>query len=471
MRFQGLCDDETATNRLSLGWLVLAVASLVFAGLFALLVALARTPVIEEMLPFGRDYINIGLVGHVILAVVIWFLAFQGFLWVAASASELKIRVWSPLLGWLAIGACCAGTVLVAVSALFGLGMAELVNYVPVLHTPVFYAGLLIFALGILLHLFNTGLILVFAVRSGKKLPTVTIGMAAAGLGVFVAFLCFALSAWFQLSTGKAFLDFERLFWGGGHILQAVNTITMVTAWVYLSRIVYKEEPVGPRLAKALYGLYLLFIIPAPVIYLLFDTSSQAHKDSFTMLMQWGLGPSTLVFGVAIATMAVKKGARGWGSAGFSSLVLSVFVFFIGGVIAMTISGVNTKIPAHYHCVIGAVTIAFMGLFYEMAPLLGRDIYSRRLAVLQPYLYSGGILLFAAGLYIAGAHGVARKTYAGSQNLNTLGRLVGMSVMGAGGLVAISGGIAFVYNAVMTLGRGARQPVEARETIVYEPVP
>lgn len=461
---------DMTTERLTYGWLLLAVLSLVFAGIFALLVALARTPVIEGYLPLGRNYIYIALVGHVILAVVIWFLAFQGFLWLRASSHELGAPVYSPTLGWLALGCCYVGTALVVVSAIFGLGIAELANYVPVLLTPVFFAGLLAFALGITFQLINTGIAVAKAVAAGRRIPVVTVGMATAGVGVFVAFLCFGLSAWFQSSTNKAFLDFERLFWGGGHILQAVNTITMVTAWLYLVRFVYKEEPVGNRLSTALYGLYLVFIIPAPVIYFLYDTSSQAYKDSFTMLMQWGLGPSTFVFGAVIVAKAAAKGRQQWRSAGFSSLVLSIFVFFVGGVIAMTISGVNTKIPAHYHCVIGAVTIAFMGLFYEMMPQLGMEIYSRRLAVIQPYLYSAGILLFAAGLYLAGAHGVARKTYGSEQNLNTLGRIVGMSIMGVGGLVAISGGIAFVYNALMTLMRRATEPSAAGETAVIKPI-
>ncbi|MBI2332584.1 MAG: cbb3-type cytochrome c oxidase subunit I, partial [Chloroflexi bacterium] len=95
---------------------------------------------------------------------------------------------------------------------------------------------------------------------------------------------------------------------------------------------------------------------------------------------------------------------------------IGLFIFAVGGLIALDIGGVNTKIPAHYHCVIGAVTIAFMGLFYEMVPMLGRRLHSVRLAALQPYLYSAGIILFAAGLYLAGSHGVARKTYGGEQN-------------------------------------------------------
>ncbi len=446
---------DRGSERLAYGWMLLSVLSLVFAGVFALMVALARTPVIEDMLPLGRDYIYVALVGHVVLAVVIWFLAFEGFLWVHTSTAHLGRRVWSAPLGWASLLLSAAGVFFVVVSAVFGLGPAELANYVPVLLTPVFYAGLLLFAAGILLNLVNTAVTVLKARSEGAAIPATTLGMCVAGAAVFVAFLCFALSGYFQYATGKIYLDFERLFWGGGHILQFANTIAMVSAWVYLSAIVLKEGRISGPWAKSLFLVYMVFILPAPFIYFMYDTSSQAHRDSFTKLMQWGLGPPTTVFMLYFLWAMFREKGRAWGDPGFSSLFLSIAIFIMGGVIALNINGVNTIIPAHYHCVIGAVTIAFMGLFYRIVPLFGRRVYSMRLAKAQPYLYSLGIVLFAMGLFLAGSHGVARKTYGAEQNLNNIGKLIGMSIMGVGGIVAIAGGIAFVWNALLTLlGKG-----------------
>lgn len=442
---------DKGTEKLIYGWLLLAVFSLVFAGIFALLVALARTPVIESFLPLGRDYIYVALVGHVVLAVVIWFLAFEGFLWMLTSTVHLGKKIFCEKTGWASLMLAVSGMALVVSSAIFGLGQAELANYVPVLLTPVFYTGLVLFASGILLNLINTSITVIGAKKEGVKIPLLTFGMLVSGGAVLVAFLCFGLSAFFQIYTGKAFFDFERLFWGGGHILQFANTIAMVTVWLYLFSIVYKSEPVKGTLARWLFALYLLFIIPAPFIYFIHDTATQAYKESFTSLMQMGLGPSTSVFMLAITAKIITDKNRPWKDPVFSSLVLSMLIFALGGIIAMLINGVNTIIPAHYHCVIGAVTIAFMGLFYEMAPALGKTVYSRKMAVIQPYLYSLGIVLFAAGLFLAGSHGVARKTYGNEQNLNNIGKLIGMSIMGVGGLVAIAGGITFVLNGLLTL--------------------
>ncbi|TAN63754.1 hypothetical protein EPN18_01470 [bacterium] len=439
------------TKKIVRGWLLLAVFSLVFAGIFALLVALARTPVIETMLPLGRDYIFVALVGHVVLAVVIWFLAFEGFLWAYSTSVLLRRGLKSEIAGWLSLALSSAGMLLVVISAIFGLGFAELANYVPVLGTPVFYVGLGLFAVGVFVNIINGFLSFFAAKTAGVKLRSVTVGMAASSTAVLVAFLCFALSGYFQYSTGKAYLDFERLFWGGGHMLQFANTIAMVTVWAFIAYIVYGRQAVSSAVSKPLYALYLFFVLPAPIIYFIHDTATQAHKESFTTLMQWGLGFSTAVFMLMVIALMVSQKSVPMKRPAFSSLVLSMIIFAVGGVLALTISGVNTIIPAHYHSVIGAVTIAFMGLFYEMAPVFGKAVYSKKMAAVQPYLYFTGILLFAIGLYIAGSHGVARKTYAGAQNLNSWAKIIGMSVMGIGGLVSIAGGITFVVNALATL--------------------
>ena len=454
-----------STRKTLYWWLLLSVLSLVFAGIFALFVALARTPVIEDMLPFGRDYIYVALVGHVDLAVVIWFLTFEGFLMVLTSTVNIGRREWSEALGWGSVVFAAGGMALVVIAAIFGLGRAELSNYVPVLLTPVFYSGLIFFAFGVTLNLINTSFTVFKAKAEGERIPVTTFGMLTAGLAVFVAMLCFALSGYLQMASGRAFPDFERLFWGGGHILQFANTIAMVTAWIYLCGLIFKKEPLGVASSKSLYAFYLLFVLPAPLIYYMYGVSTPAHKQSFTMLMQWGLGPSTGVFILAIAALMVSNGRRRWKDPGFSSLVLSMGIFLTGGVIGMLLKGVNTKVPAHYHCVIGAVTIAFMGLFYEIVPVVNKELYSRKMAAVQPYLYTVGLLLFAMGLFIAGGHGAARKTYGSDQNLDNIGKIIGMSVMGFGGLVAIGGGITFVLNALLTLFKkdiSSGEPVAGR---------
>lgn len=450
-------------DRLLYAWLLLSVFSLVFAGVFAFLVALARTPVLQG-LPLGGEYFYIALVGHVVLSVVIWFLAYEGALWTFVPGF-FGVRPFSPSLGWLGFWIGAGGTTLLTIPALLGLGTPLLVNYIPVLTHPLFYTGLLLFAAGILITLINTFLTIGKAKKERafpNPFPLIPYGMSISGVTVLIALLCFALAYYFLSMT---FLKgtgpfFERLFWGGGHILQFTNTVAMVTVWVLLTQGTLKTSPLSDRMAKAFLGIYLLFSLPAPFIYFIYDIWSQAYKDGFTLLMQLGLGLPSGLFVLATIVAIGKQGegsffsrikALPWQDPGFSSLFLSVLVFGFGGLISFKIYGSDVRVPAHYHGVVGGVTLAFMGLTYYLLPLLNREVHSKRMAQVQPYLYGIGVFLFALGLFWAGSYGVPRKTFGQDQVLNTYAEWAGMGLMGFGGLISILGGASFVINALMSL--------------------
>ncbi len=437
------------------GWLSLSVLSLVFAGLFALLIVLARTPGIEGAFAVGRDYIYVALVGHVVLAFVIWFLAFEGFLWVYTTTVLLERPERSTWAGYAALALSGSGLLLVVVSAVGGLGGAELSNYVPVLLTPWFFSGLTLFFAGIVVNILNAsaGVLDAFTQGGIKKLPAPTFGMMVAGVAVLVAIICFGLSWAYQAASGGP-IDMEVLFWGGGHVLQFANTVSVVSVWLILARSILgtdREPFISPRTAKVLFSVYLLFILPSPFIYPALGASTDAARGAFTLQMQWGHAPATLVFIFAAVVAIARRGVWMWRDPSFSALLLSMLILIVGGFIGADISGTNTKIPAHYHSMIVAITIAFMALFYRSVEVVEKTVWSPRLSRVQPWLYGAGILLFVAGLYIAGSHGMERKAMAGVQNLDNSIKTLGMVVMGIGGIVAITGGVAFVVNALVSL--------------------
>src|SRR3989337_2900764 len=125
------------SNNLVYAWLSFAVSSLIFAGIFAFLVAMARTPVIQNIFP-GHDYIRVALVGHVILSVVLWFLAFQGVLWTLSTTKFLNAKPFSMSLAWLGFWLSASGTLLVIIAALFSMCIPLFINYIPVLTHPGF---------------------------------------------------------------------------------------------------------------------------------------------------------------------------------------------------------------------------------------------------------------------------------------------------------------------------------------------
>ena len=112
------------------------------------------------------------------------------------------------------------------------------------------------------------------------------------------------------------------------------------------------------------------------------------------------------------------------------------------------------RIPAHYHgCIVG-VTLALMGVTYLLLPRFGFEAPASRWAVRQPWIYGAGQLMHIAGLVISGGYGVKRKVAGAEQVLFVrAGSHQGMGIMGAGGLLAIVGGLAFVVIVVRAMRR------------------
>ena len=133
------------------GWGLLAMVSLGVAGLFALLLALSRVPGAGEMFPWPVQFFEKGLVIHVVLSFVVWFLSILGALTTLAAyrLSEGWPR-WRRL-GPAAMTGAFAATVLLFVPAWLDRGEASLNNYVPVIIDPIYYAGLGLLGLSLLL--------------------------------------------------------------------------------------------------------------------------------------------------------------------------------------------------------------------------------------------------------------------------------------------------------------------------------
>lgn len=227
----------------------------------------------------------------------------------------------------------------------------------------------------------------------------------------------------------------------------------MVAVWLVLLTPVLGQPPVSRGVAAVLFGLLLLPVLAAPVLAL-HGPVTATYRLGFTRLMQWGIFPTVSLF-LLLCLRALWRARRegrlhaGWANEGrvlgfFASAGLTVLGFVLGSLIR----GSNTMVPAHYHASIGAVTAAFMAVTYVLLEPLGMPIPSPRLARLsawQPLLFGVGQSVFAIGFGLAGAHGMGRKAYGAEQLSRSLPQTLGLWVMGLGGLVAVCGGLIFLW--------------------------
>ncbi|MGE5339321.1 MAG: cytochrome C oxidase subunit I, partial [Gemmatimonadota bacterium] len=128
-------------------------------------------------------------------------------------------------------------------------------------------------------------------------------------------------------------------------------------------------------------------------------------------------------------------------------------LFAAGGMIGFLIQGSDVRIPAHYHGSIVGITLALMGIVYALLPRLGFAAPASRAAAWQPWIYGGGQLLHITGLVWSGGYGVQRKVAGAEQVLHTASEVAGMGLMGAGGLIAVIGGLLFVVIVLRALAR------------------
>jgi len=432
---------EEFQARHSIAWLQLGVLSLGLAGLFAVLLVLSRIPGSEVFFPWV-DFFRTALVVHVDQSVLIWFLAMAGVVWSLVIPESPRLRMIQRLAFILAL----TGTLGIALSAFIGDGTALMNNYVPVLQRPYFFAALGIFGLGITIQslLAFNGTRSSLSFKSPVHLPS--LAALTVSFAVIISLLAL-ITAWVQMPSGiEGQGYYEYLFWGAGHTLQFAYTQLLLLAWLLLA---LHSGVVVPADSRWIFWLLLLGVAPVlltPLIYLLYETVSIESRTAFIRMMQFGGGIAAIPIGLLVLLGLLKAGkADEIGRPLRRSLWMSLLLFFAGGFIALLISGINTIIPAHYHGSIVGVTLALMGLSYLLLPRLGYAPVRGRLANLQPWVYGFGQLLHITGLAVSGAMGVQRKTAGAAQGLDSLSVKLAMGVMGLGGLLAVIGGILFVW--------------------------
>ncbi|MBF0097549.1 MAG: cbb3-type cytochrome c oxidase subunit I [Magnetococcales bacterium] len=439
-------------QRLASGWLLLALLSLVGAGLVVILIVLARTPVIHNLIPWTGSF-RTALVIHVDLSVLVWFLSFAGVL--ASLTLAERLQGW----GRLALRMAMLGTGILTFSPFLGEDAPFRNNYVPVLNNTAFFVGLL---------LFSGGFALLALLTLWQRRPAQSAGERGLRFGLWTALLIYLLAlaslawSWWEL-RGITVHDehyFELLFWGGGHLLQFTHVQLQMLAWLWLGSLAGLPLFLTPRMAIPLFIMGALPALVGPVIHAFYTADSGELRLAFSELMIYGGGVASLPLALMMAWALWKADPVARPEQEIMRLALrsSLALFVLGGVIGFMIRGINVTIPAHYHGSIVSVTLVYMGLAYALLPGLGHQQPPVRLAGYQLNLYAFGSMLHIIGLAWSGGHDVQRKTAGAAQGLENLADKIPMWIMGAGGMIAVCGGILFLVLAFRSFRWGGMDP-------------
>lgn len=431
------------------GWFSFGIGSLVLAGLLSLLLVVGRLPFLgwlfTDPLFFRR-----ALVVHVDLAIVIWFQAgtLAYLAWAVGARVPRGLTAAAVTLAAVGILGLLAGAVMPGAQPI-------LANYVPVVDHPVFLAGLAAWFAGGGLYFLGA---LTAPVAASDRLPDdVLVALRASAAAHLIALATF-FAAWRATLPGLPAIGYyELVAWGGGHVMQVGNVALMLGLWLLLLRRWSGAAVVSPAGIRWLTAALVLPQVVMPFLAWA-GTSSTAYVETATHLMRWTIFPVALiVLGLALRHVCRHwrdrpTGGR-WRVAGFGgSALLTVLGFLLGAFIR----GSSTLVPGHYHCAIGAVTLALMAAAYDFTreALPGAAAPSPRLVRWQLALFGAGQAVFGLGFALAGAFGLGRKQYGVEQHVRSLGEYLGLGVMGLGGLVAVAGGLLFLALMLRALAAG-----------------
>ena len=468
---------------------VTAVVALLIGGILAIGIVLTRWPAVHWL---AADTFYMVLTAHGIDMLIFWVIFFEIAVLYFASSTLLRCRLATPRIAWLGFVLMFVGAVMNNLTVFQGGSSVMMTSYVPMMASPYFYVGLILFAVGALIGCFVFFGTLVVAKRDKTyqgSVPLVTFGaIVAAIIAVFtIASGAIILIPTFLLSIGIIDkvdpLIYRTIWWAFGHSSQQINVAAHISIWYAVAAIVFGAKPMSERVSRGAFLLYVLFLQLASAHHLLADPGvSTAWKVVNTSYFMYFAVLASMIHGLTIpGAIEVAQRAKGynnglfewlrkapWGNPVFSGMFISLIGFgFLGGIsgVMMGTEQLNMIIhntiyvPGHFHAtVVVGTSLTFMALTYFLIPVLfKREMIHPGLAKLQPYLFGLSMYFFCLVMMGAGTLGVPRRHW----DLSFAGAAMAyewpgaaylmMGLVGIGGVAAITGGGLYIYITVGSL--------------------
>jgi len=403
----------------------------------------------------------------------------------------LSCRLPAPMSGWLAFALMVTGMLMVNATVLAGKADVLFTSYPPLQAHPLYYLGIILFAVGALIvtALFFATLVVARRERTYEgSIPLVSFGALTAAIIAVITLLHGAAIyiPTFLWSLGLMHVDpqvYRMVWWGLGHSSQQINVAAQVSLWYLLAGLTVGGVVVNEKISRMAFVLYILFISMASAHHLLVDPGmGPAWKIWNTSYAMYLAVLASMVHGFTVpAGIEMGQRLRGytrgtfewlkkapWSDPGFSGMALSVVIFgFLGGVTGVTIGteqiniiAHNTlRVPGHFHTtVVGGTALVFMAVTYYVLPLIfGKRVAFWGVAKIQPYLFAIGIVILSMSMIFQGIFGVPRRhwdvSFANAPFPVEYHPAVQLfqATMGIGGLLAVAGGLAYIVIAVVTV--------------------
>jgi cytochrome c oxidase subunit I len=420
---------------------------------------------------------------HGVLNVLVWTTFFIcGFL-PFISAQAYGMPLVSPRVGWITFWVMMLGLATAAVPLAGNAATVMFTFYAPLKAHWAFYVGMTLVVVGTWLITWR----LAMSQRNwrtqhpGRRTPLpafmalVTMAMwtlASVGLAASMLFLLIPWSL--GLVGGTDPLLARTLFWLTGH--------PIVYFWLlpaYLSWYTLVPRQAGGRLfsdpmARGSFLLFLVLSAPLGLHHQVTDPGIHEGWKLFQAFLTFAVFfPSLLTFFNVVASLEGAGRARGgkgvfswfarlpWGDPSVAAQLLAMLMFCAGGIGGLINASYNmnlvvhntTYVVGHFHTTVGtAVTLTYMGISYWLVPhLSGRMLWSRRMALVQSWMWFVGMLIFSTVLHELGLRGMPRRTPISQAAYLQPGWSALMPWVGVGGTVLFVSGCLYLLNLLLTV--------------------
>jgi cytochrome c oxidase subunit 1 len=481
---------------------VAGVLALALGGFQGLLVALTRWPDVA-LLP--AEWFYLILTGHGLNVLLFWIIFFEIAILYFASAILLKSRLWAPKLGWVGFGLMVVGALMANYAVFQGDSSVMFTSYVPMQASPLFYLGIILFAVGALAGcavFFGTLVIAKDEKTYEGSIPLVTFGaLTAAIIAVFTiasgAIILIPTLMWSLGLIGD--IDpilYKVIWWAMGHSSQQINVAAHVAVWYCIAAMLLGAKPLSEKVSRMAFLLYILFLQLASAHHLLVEPGISSNWKIFNTSYALYLAVvGSMIHGLSVpGAIEAAQRRRGftkgafewlrkapWGNPAFAGMFTSLVYFgFLGGISGVVMGAEQLNlimhntiyVPGHFHAtVVAGTTLAFMAITYLVVPLIWRrEIMFPGLARWQPYIFglgAAGISVFMMG---AGTLGVSRRHWdinftdaALSFSYPDTAFLM-MALNGLSGVLAAVGGVMFIVIVVSSILFGKKRGADAAQT-------
>ena len=503
----GLKVDRAAENLIKAN-AVAAVVFLLIGGLLGLGVALTRWPAVH-LLPAELFYAV--LTAHGMDVLLFWIIFFEMAILYFASAILLNCRLATPWLAWIGFVLMLVGSIAANIAVMQGESSVMFTSYVPMKADPLFYLGIILFAVGALIGcmvFFGTLVIAREEKTYEGSVPLVTFGaITAAIIAVFTiasgAIILIPTLLWsVGYITEIDSVMYKLIWWAMGHSSQQINVSAHVAVWYLIAAVVLGAKPISEKMSRFAFLLYILFLQLASAHHMLAEPGISSEWKVFNTSYALYLAVlGSMIHGMSLpgaieAAQRSKGYTRGvfewlrrapWGNPAFSGMALSVVMFgFLGGISGVILGTEQINlimhntlyVPGHFHAtVVAGTTLAFMAVTYIVVPLIfRRELMFPKLLKWQPYIFGIGVSGISVFMMGAGILGVPRRHWDMTFSDSVFSfdfPATAFLMMGLNGMFAIlaaAGGAIYILVVVLSILFGKRRDeAAAREAPMLTP--